>query len=396
MRLARPIPRSRMEKILIEFQAMNWIIFICVIVLGELHSLNIATAHDSPQPARLQLINGTHQDFDVYWLKSDELRIPSGSVEASKQNTIATTVGHRFVLVGKSDGKEETVASLVRIQAYQIGGVPAFYTQSVSAEGLAIVASQRVNPFALKEAEYLVNLMLAKRPDVRTAMIQSGSRLCILAWSEFTTDQPEFAHLANIVSKEYPDLSGKDYWDARARGLGGSEDDPYCSCAEENLLAYPGDPYSAENILIHELAHNIHLRGLNNIDPSFDTRLRAAWEAAMNAGLWKGKYASTNHHEYFAEAVQSWFDNNRENDHDHNHVNTRAELIEYDPTLAELCREVFGDTELKYTKPTSRLDGHLAGYDPSHAPTFVWPAHLERASAIIRDSHLSSQGVSGK
>ena len=34
-----------------------------------------------------------------------------------------------------------------------------------------------------------------------------------------------------------------------------------------------------------------------------------------------------NHHEYFAEGVQSWFDNNRENDHDHNHVNTRAELL---------------------------------------------------------------------
>jgi len=27
--------------------------------------------------------------------------------------------------------------------------------------------------------------------------------------------------------------------------------------------------------------------------------------------------------EYWAEAVQSWFDTNREPDHDHNHVNTR-------------------------------------------------------------------------
>ena len=43
-----------------------------------------------------------------------------------------------------------------------------------------------------------------------------------------------------------------------------------------------------------------------------------------------------NDREYFAEGVQSWFDNNREPDHDHNHVNTRAELIEYDPALAAL------------------------------------------------------------
>jgi len=82
--------------------------------------------------------------------------------------------------------------------------------------------------------------------------------------------------------------------------------------------------------------------------------------------------------------VQSWFDNNRENDHDHNHVNTRTELEAYDPRLAALCREVFGDTELRYTKPATRLTGHLAGYDPAKAPTFVWPDRLQTAKAEIR------------
>jgi hypothetical protein len=105
----------------------------------------------------------------------------------------------------------------------------------------------------------------------------------------------------------------------------------------------------------------------------------------MKAGLWRGKYGSVNHHEYFAEGVQSWFDNNREDDHDHNHVNTRAELIEYDPGLADLCREVFGDTELRYTKPQTRLTGHLEGYDPSTAPTFAWPERLTVAKRMIRE-----------
>jgi hypothetical protein len=59
-----------------------------------------------------------------------------------------------------------------------------------------------------------------------------------------------------------------------------------------------------------------------NVDPTFDPRLKAAYDSAMKAGLWRGKYAGTNHHEYWAEGVQSWFDDNRENDHDHNHVNT--------------------------------------------------------------------------
>jgi hypothetical protein len=247
------------------------------------------------------------------------------------------------------------------------------YTKYISASGYPIVASDKVNNYALKEAAYLVDMMLAKRPDVREAMIDSGSRLIVMAHCELTTDIPEHSK-----------LRPKDFWDARARGLGGSQTDPVCSCGEENLLAYDGDPYSTENILIHEFAHNIHLRGMVRVDPTFDDRVQKTYDDAMQAGLWKGKYASTNHHEYFAEAVQSWFDNNRENDHDHNHVNTRAELLEYDPALAALCKEVFGDTELKYSKPTTRLKDHLAGYDPSKAPKFVWPERLTKAKDEIR------------
>lgn len=264
-------------------------------------------------------------------------------------------------------------------------GAPAFYKKYTDASGYPIVASGTVNDYALREAAYLTDMMLAKIPKVRDAMIESGSRLCIIAWNEFTTDLPEFA-----------DFKPKDFWDARARGTGGSETDPYCSCGEENLLGYPGDPYSTESILIHEMAHNIHLRGVLRLDPSFDDRLKKTYDAAMAKGLWKGKYASVNDREYFAEGVQSWFDNNREEDHDHNHVNTRAELKEYDPGLAALCLEVFGETELKYTRPETRLTGHLAGYDPATAPKFVWPERLLAQKAKIRaDAEARGKAVAG-
>lgn len=259
---------------------------------------------------------------------------------------------------------------------------PAFYKKFISAHGYPITGSEKVNDYALREAAYLIDQMLAHRPDVREAMIASGSRLCIIGHNEFTTDLPEFANLG--VPKGYESLAARDFWDARARGTGGSQTDPFCSCGEENLLGYPGDPYSTECILIHEFAHNIHLRGMLKVDPEFDQRVKLAYEKAMADGLWKGKYASVNHHEYFAEGVQSWFDNNRQPDHDHNHVDTRAELLEYDPGLAGLCREVFGDTVIKYTKPATRLTGHLAGYDPATAPKFEWPARLEKAKAEIR------------
>ncbi len=342
-----------------------------------------------PQRPQLQIINGSKQSVDVFWLKTGSERVPNGSIETGNHTLINTTIGHRFAIVGREDKSEMTVTSRVPVQAVRFDppdkdGVPGFYSQRVLANGYPIVASANVNPYALKEAAYLADLMLAKRPDVRAAMIASGSRLCILAWNEFTCDQPEWAWLAKTPEPGFGSIPGRDYRDARARGMGGSDTDPFCSCGEENLLGYPGDPYSTENIFIHEFAHNIHLRGLANVDPTFDIRVKSSYDSAMNAGLWKGKYAGVNHHEYFAEGVQSWFDNNRENDHDHNHVNTRAELLEYDPGLAALCREVFGETELKYAKPQTRLTGHLAGYDPAAAPTFAWPERLRKAKALIK------------
>ena len=347
-----------------------------------------AEAPAIPRP-RLQIINGSSQAIDLFWLKSESKRVPNGSVAPGKDTIITTSLGHRFAVVGRADQSETYVTSEVPVQAFRFepadkDGVPAFYSQRVSAHGFPIVASARVNPYALKEAAYLVDMMLAKRPDVREAMIKSGARMCIMAHDEFTTDLPEFTRMAAGKMKDFPGVTAKDYWDARARGLGGSETDPLCSVAEENVLAYPGDPYAAECILIHEFAHNIHLRGLVNVDPTFDKRLKRAYDAAMQTGLWKGKYASVNHHEYFAEGVQSWFDNNRVNDHDHNHVHLRSQLVEYDPGLAALCREVFGETQLKYAKPTTRLTGHMDGYDPATAPKFVWPERLLQAKAEIR------------
>ncbi len=348
-----------------------------------------------PRP-RLQILNGTTQPVDLFWLKSETERVPKGTVKPGEDTIITTTIGHRFVILRRDDKSETIITSEVPIQAFQVGGVPAVYTQRVAAEGFPIVASAKVNPYALKEAVHLCNIMLAKRPDVRAAMIKSGARMCVMAHDEYTTDLPEFARLANEKMKEHPGMPAKDYWDARARGLGGSETDPYCSVAEENLLGYEGDPYAKECILIHEFAHNIHLRGLNNVDPTFDRRLKEAYNAAMKAGLWKGKYASVNHHEYFAEGVQSWFDDNRQNDHDHNHVHTRAQLLEYDPGLAALCREVFGDTELKYTKPATRLTGHMAGYDPAKATKFKWPERLTAAKEEIRNKAKAREKEANK
>lgn len=245
-----------------------------------------------------------------------------------------------------------------------------FYAQYLSAGGLPIVASGKVSQFALLEARYLIDKMLDGRDDIRAKMVANKVRYSIMAVDEMTTKIPE-----------HSDLEPAKYWDRRARGLGASHARPSVSCGEENLLRYPGDPYWQESLLLHEFAHAIHLMALVDLDPTFDKRLREAYQTAVKEGLWQGKYAGSNKNEYWAEGVQSWFDDNRPPDHDHNHVNTREELREYDPRLAKLIVEVFGDKEWRYQKPADRDDeerAHLLGYDAKSAKRFAWPKGLEK------------------
>ncbi len=243
-----------------------------------------------------------------------------------------------------------------------------FYQQFVDNEGFPIIASSAVSPYALAEADYLISKMLAGRADIRDALIDLNFRFSIMAYDEFTTDIPE-----------HSDLTPARFWDRRARGLGATKSRPSVSCGEENLLQFEGDPYNGESILIHEFAHAIH-EALRVIDPEFDERLEAVYQQAMQEELWKGKYAATNRYEYWAECVQSFFDDNRENDRSHNYVNTRDELREYDRRIHDLIAAEFKDNPWRYVPPTERTDKlHLAGFDAKDTPRFQWPEHLVRA-----------------
>jgi hypothetical protein len=50
---------------------------------------------------------------------------------------------------------------------------------------------------------------------------------------------------------------------------------------------------------------------------------------------------------------------------------------------------------LIYTKPTTRLTGHLEGYDPKQAPAFVWPQELVDSKRAIR-KEVEEQGKDRK
>lgn len=241
-----------------------------------------------------------------------------------------------------------------------------FYKQWTDVEGLPVVASSKVNPYAIKEAAWLIRQMIGHRQDVLQALAENNVRFAVMAHNELTTQIPE-----------HSDLQPDYYWDRRARGLGSTPSRPAVSCGEENLLNYSGDPYSTENILVHEFAHAIHQMGLNTVDSSFDDRLKTIYDAAVEKGLWKDTYAITNKAEYWAEGTQSWFDTNRANDDQHNHVDTRDKLKEYDPALTELLTEVFSDADWRYTQAITRTHlVHLQGFNPEESPEFEWPPEL--------------------
>ena len=104
----------------------------------------------------------------------------------------------------------------------------------------------------------------------------------------------------------------------------------------------------------------------------------------------KDCYASKNRAEYFAEGVQAWYDTNRTMDHDHNHIETRAQLKKYDPMLAKLCEDLLGNGQWRFVSPRERAGkGHLKGYDPTKSPVVKDLEHIKIAGLDYYDKYWS-------
>lgn len=224
--------------------------------------------------------------------------------------------------------------------------LPAFYEKYLDADGLPVVSSSKVSDEGLRRAHWVVANMLANNKEILARLGKRNIRVAIMAPSEVTTDIPEHADL----NEAFP---GTD-WNARTRGVGATPQRPASTAGEENVLCLEQDRYRGESILVHEFAHTVMTEGIMPFDSNFRPRVDAAFKAARDAGLWNETYAATDVLEYWAEGVQSWFDSNasaQPANGVHNHVDTRAELLEYDPTLAALVKEVFGDTAWRFSCP---------------------------------------------
>ena len=231
-------------------------------------------------------------------------------------------------------------------------GIDTFYKKWGDAFGIPIVSSGKVPDAAILLARDIVNYMLLKRPDVREALVSRKARVLVMAQTEMETDLPERRdwkkparddrRLTPGERENYDKPGGiagmtdREYWNRRARGMGGT----VTSCAEENLLGYPGTRYYGEHILVHEFSHNI-MGGLRTADPALYKEIETAYEKAKTAGMYKGQYAINTVAEYWAEGTQWWFWSNIEFYDGAVRVQSPDDLKAYDPELYHILERVY-------------------------------------------------------
>ncbi len=234
-------------------------------------------------------------------------------------------------------------------------GLSRFYRKYVDADGVAVVSSAAVPDAALYRARDIVTEMLSDRPSLGAALARHRVRVAIMARSSVGSDLPEF--------DDDPYLD-----DERSKG-GGFYNFSVAVVAEENLLCYKDDIFPRSSVLVHEFAHAVHLDAAGG---GFDSRLKTAFSRARAAGLWEDTYAATINEEYWAVGVQAWFDLGDPHPLVSNGVDTRAELEAYDPALADLMQEMFGEAVVSSSchpdatsriHETGRIQGVVRGPD---------------------------------
>ena len=241
-----------------------------------------------------------------------------------------------------------------------------FYARYTSATGIPVISSARVPDEALLVTRDIITHMLVRRPDVRTDLIQRDVRVGVMAVTEMTTDIPEQRdwkkpalddrRLTDGERGRYNQPGGigsmtdQEYWNRRARGMGGT----FTTCAEENVLGYPGTRYFGEHILVHEFSHSIQ-GSLRRVDPALHAELEQAYREATERRMYVNArgarhYAVNTLAEYWAEGTQWWFWSNYPevfvtNGAEHA-VWSPSDLQRYDPKLFAVLAKVYVDNHI--------------------------------------------------
>ena len=264
-----------------------------------------SNAETSISASKLQIINGSNETIDIFWLESDTARVPNGSVAAGKSKMIS------------SASKENH-----------------YVTRDVSGW------SVHINQSLLDSAPDLTELA------IKLLQVQLDEIVVVVP----ATAVAELKKVPLWISPEYPATQPRAEYHPAANWLRENNRDPAMAKGVEftNVRIFEAETRRMPNFALHELAHAFHDRvlrlGFGNPE------IKAAFGVAKQSGKYdkverrdsEGRtrldraYAMTSPQEYFAESTEAFFGRN-----DFFPYN-KKELIQHDPETAKLMSDLWG------------------------------------------------------
>lgn len=224
-----------------------------------------------------------------------------------------------------------------------------FYDRYVNAGGIGIIGNSQLPDKHFIAARDAILIMTSKYPGLRDRLqIELGFYMILIGNGLELKDIPELRmftamNLRPACSLNYGELSPgiqgycyaptrysviRDKEILRAYGLDLDTPLPHYRYGDGGL--YPLRTF------IHEFMHALDSE-MQRLDPTFETRIKHAYETAILLGTWRGEYAESAYWEYLAEGVVKWFYHIGEG----RQHSTLADFFSRDPLLAELLSEFF-------------------------------------------------------
>ena len=326
---------------------------------------------------------------------------------------------------------------------------PSFYKKVTKVQDILIASSDVVSDSAHKETAYLFDMMMKHiQPDI-AQRVRDKKVLCVLVgWNELTSNVPQFAtsktgkkldfynwrsrgfltkkndrllvffaeedvleyeggmrnesilihefghvvHKAGFTKEQDQELAEtfKKSMDAKlwrdgyaAQRFRRIKSSSPVSLLEALKKSFPNIP---EKLLVKSLDGGDII--VNGKKVNSKVKVTKNDKVRIVFGGEKACYACKNKAEYFAEGFQIWFDTNRTMDHDHNHIETREQIIKYDPQFSAFLAKVLLPSKWRFVSPRERAgSGHLSEFDPEQSPKVEDPEHIKTAANDYYDKY---------
>ena len=182
-------------------------------------------------------------------------------------------------------------------------------TKLMECGGQPIIAAADTPDLAMQRARRTCLKVLEKRPDLAYRLAVSNTA----------------GSLTNKTELGWTELVCNTYGDTRNMML------------DQNF-------YGGQNMLMHEMGHQLHMNGMSQLSLDFDHRLHETWLASMKTLKYLGHYGSNNMWEFIACAANRWINDGDERDE----VYPRDRLRQDDPALYFLLNEYWsGDRRIE-------------------------------------------------